>query len=354
MRRISLRIKYMLLILTFALLVPLFFLGFSANHERYKDILYITPNANRNLDVSIVDIEKINEEDFLTTYQVEQEKKIKAIHGNHTVNLRGTNYSYPFVLNYNLVNGGFFTKSAQEQGSKVVVLNEIAAFELFGGNDCIRNEIIVDNLIYTVVGVLNDKDAENKNIYIPITLLNQSPNEFISISNTDISEQFIKAQYKELGITTDYYDFINLNSLSQMIKEKAVVSCILILIMILILIIKLTLYKIVYQYKTLNKLLRKAYLKDLLKKEIKSLGFLIGNFAFSAILIFFIGILGSYIFEVFLKWGDLLTFTMKHINGSFMNNFNSIEMALLYSNIFFVLFLILFSIIAYSFGLDRY
>ena len=94
---------------------------------------------------------------------MEQEKKIKAIHGNHTVNLRGTNYSYPFVLNYNLVNGGFFTKSAQEQGSKVVVLNEIAAFELFGGNDCIRNEIIVDNLIYTVK--LNIK-IENKNIYI--------------------------------------------------------------------------------------------------------------------------------------------------------------------------------------------
>ena len=350
MRRISLQTKYILLILIWILLVPLLFLGFFADHEQYKNALYIVPNSNHTSDVLIEEIEKINEEKFLTTYMVEQEKRIKAIHENHIVQLRGTNYTYPFILNYPLVNGGFFTQLAQEAENKVAVLNEDAAFNMFGGNDCIGNEIIIDNLIYTVVGVLNDKDEDNKNVYIPITLLKQSPNAFVSLLSSDISEEYIKAQYRNLGITTEHYDFVNLNALISMIKEKGILSCILLITIMLIFLVKWAISRGIKQYEIINKLLKKNYLKELLTKEKRFLGLFFGNLVLIATLVYIIGILGLYIFTMFLNWGDLSTFTTKHSNSAFMGIFDSIQKSLVYSHILFVLFLVLLFALTYSFA----
>ncbi|NLM12836.1 MAG: ABC transporter permease [Epulopiscium sp.] len=128
---------------------------------------------------------------------------------------------------------------------------------MFGGNDCIGNEIIIDNLIYTVVGVLNDKDEDNKNVYIPITLLKQSPNAFVSLLSSDISEEYIKAQYRNLGITTEHYDFVNLNALISMIKEKGILSCILLITIMLIFLVKWAISRGIKQYEIINKLLKK-------------------------------------------------------------------------------------------------
>lgn len=331
----------MILIVTFAFFTALFFLGFFVNHGQYKEILYITPNTNHASDASLEEIEKINEEDFLTTYTVEQEKKIKAIHGNHIVNLRGTNYSYPFVLNYNLIKGGFFTKSAQEQKHKVVVLNEIAAFELFGGNDCIGNELTMDGYIYTVVGVLDDEDEDHKNIYVPITFMKELPNEFISRLSEDVSEEYVKTEYKNIGITTDYYQFINIGLRSKMIQERAVISCILILIVILIWIMKFTAQNLQVQYSTLGELLKQHYLRNIVISEIKFFALFIGKAVFIVLLIPGLYLLGTRGLEIYLSWRDLSAVETGNIYGSFINHFDFIETALFYSNIFFVSFLIL-------------
>jgi len=344
----------MLFILTLTLLVPLIFIGFFQDYEQYNDIVLIIPNSNYTVDVPIEKIEKVNEEKFLTTYLVEQEKKIRAIHEHHLVSIKGTNYAYPFVLNYNIVNGGFFPKSSQVQESKVAVLNENAAFNIFGGNDCIGNEIIIDRFIYRVIGVINDKDKKNKNIYIPITLLNQSPKVFVALLDRDISEGYIKAQYKNLGITTDYYDFINLNSLTLMIKEKAIASCAFMLIILLLLQIKWVIHRLTNQYMIFRRLLIKNYLRELFRKEAKIFGVLIGHFGLIVALIYFIVLLVMYTFEMFLKWKDLSAFFIINCSGSHsMNIFTSIEKSLIYSNILFILLLILFFTLIYSFILYK-
>lgn len=201
------KIKFFIVILVF--LVFGFIMYFKTSDNNYKNRLYIHQKTNNSLNISKEKIEDVNKNKFLLTYESTQSKIVTAINSKQQVFLKDINYSYILVMDYRVLAGSFFTKAMQEQNNKLVVLNEFCAFKLFGGIDIINNEVIIDDEIYFVVGVIDDYDTKSLNIYTTNEFENASYSfvAFIDKEN-NVNEQFIKNQLKEIGITSDNYKFI--------------------------------------------------------------------------------------------------------------------------------------------------
>ena len=106
------------------------------------------------------------------------------------MNIRGTTPSYYEINGLQLAAGRFLKNSDLINSSRVCILGPSALDALVGYTDCVGEEISLDGLRYTIVGVLGKSDSlmysgygENT-IYIPFTaLIRQFPDMSGSIDN---------------------------------------------------------------------------------------------------------------------------------------------------------------------------
>jgi putative ABC transport system permease protein len=111
----------------------------------------------------------------IKTYQVNSEK---ARSDSPVV---GVSSTYPTIQNLELLQGSFFLTDDERANSQVCVLGIVAKQKLFGFGDVLKQQIKVNDIWFTVVGVLADAMVEqqefegvkvqnpNNDIYIPIT-----------------------------------------------------------------------------------------------------------------------------------------------------------------------------------------
>jgi putative ABC transport system permease protein len=76
---------------------------------------------------------------------------------NWFVQIQGTNEKFPFIRNWKVDRGDFFTDSDVRSAERVIVLGKTVADKLFPGMDPIGQMIRVRNLPFRVVGVLTAK-----------------------------------------------------------------------------------------------------------------------------------------------------------------------------------------------------
>jgi putative ABC transport system permease protein len=112
---------------------------------------------------------------LVKTYQVNSEKA----RGDSRV--LGVSSTYPIIQNLKLLQGSFFLTADEEANAQVCVLGIVAKQKLFGFGDVLNQQIKVNDVWFTVVGVLADAMVEkqefegvkvqnpNNDIYIPIT-----------------------------------------------------------------------------------------------------------------------------------------------------------------------------------------
>ena len=93
----------------------------------------------------------------------------------------GVSSTYAAIQNLKLLDGSFFLPADEESNAQVCVLGIVAKQKLFGFGDVLDQQIKVNDIWLTVVGVLADSAAEkqefqgvkvenpNNDIYIPIT-----------------------------------------------------------------------------------------------------------------------------------------------------------------------------------------
>jgi len=180
---------------------------FYLNPATHDTLLLITPKSASQRGVSPDAIEDINGKKLMITYISEESATAQAVNSNAGVTLRATNYTHPHVMRLVMKSGGFFTIAHQEQSSKTAVLNEKAAFDLFGGVDIVGKELTIGNDRYRVVGVISDED-DTLHVYIPVTLRQQSrPNSFAVRLDDNVSEALVKNELKQIGVTDSSYDF---------------------------------------------------------------------------------------------------------------------------------------------------
>jgi len=111
----------------------------------------------------------------IKTYQVNSEK------ARSDSRVLGVSSTYPIIQNLQMLQGSFFLAADEEANAQVCVLGIVAKQKLFGFGDVLGQQIKVNDIWFTVIGVLADAAVEkqefegvkiqnpNNDIYIPIT-----------------------------------------------------------------------------------------------------------------------------------------------------------------------------------------
>ena len=256
------KVRLFMLVILISLLGVLAGISLYADGKRVPDVLFITPKQPINTAIDDQKIEDKNGEDFLLTYETNNAGSIKALNNNYEVILKGTNYLYPYIMRNRIVAGSFFSKEAQKENKKLAVLNKKAAFDIFGNLDITNAEIKIDGEVFTVIGVIDDSNKKNRNVYIPVYYSEKSIDSFAALINSQekTPEAALENKLKQFNIDNNRYNFCNLNSFTDNMSLRFSLSLKLFLLVILI-------YALIQCFKTvIGKLSR-------LKKQSEQLDF---------------------------------------------------------------------------------
>ena len=187
-------------------------------------IIFIPRQDGR--DLSLHDLQEIEESRFPLAYGVEKDQTTQALQKSHAVTLWATNGFYAQILQLPLLSGSYFTPEAIIQSSRTAALNRLAAFNLFGGNACIGEEITLNHDAYTITGVIEDGDTQNANVYIPITCLTpaKSPNTVFVQETAGASLAYMLSILSSAGISETSHRAIRLGDLSRMVQERTLLG----------------------------------------------------------------------------------------------------------------------------------
>lgn len=177
--------------------------------ESLNDHRFLTADENSFMDVT---------SEVLLTYEKRQSGNINALNVNRTVQLVGTNHTYPFVMGKQMIHGRFFSRDALVYRHQVAVLNEIAAFEFFGTTQASGNRLEINGDIYSVAGVIADGN-ENAMVYVPATIIGGQI-EALAANLAFNTEEHIVNVWRQLGIIDTHYDFVNLGTIRQVIQDR--------------------------------------------------------------------------------------------------------------------------------------
>lgn len=112
---------------------------------------------------------------LVKTYQINSDK------ARTDSRVLGVSSTYPIIQNLKMLQGSFFLESDEKANAQVCVLGTVAKQKLFGFGDVLNQQIKINDVWMTVVGVLADTVLEktefegvkvqnpNNDIYIPIT-----------------------------------------------------------------------------------------------------------------------------------------------------------------------------------------
>ncbi len=228
MKVISLRSKTRILlwILAAAFLVGLLVEALSVRMLDREDILLITPISSNSSSINAERLEEINGDHFLLSYEILTRENLRALNANSEVTLRKTNYVYHHMMGFKMLTGSFFTEEDQKRKQKAAVLNEAAAYAMFGSIDVCGRKVILDQGEYIVVGVIDDrKDAEGRdseqdqvyNVYIPASVSDQAPYSFAVQLNNTMTVAQVKNECKELTVPESGYQYIHFGNLAGLV-----------------------------------------------------------------------------------------------------------------------------------------
>ncbi|MCD8150334.1 MAG: ABC transporter permease [Clostridiales bacterium] len=122
---------------------------------------------------------------------------VKYSSDSDEITVYGTTPSYYDVEELNLVLGRFLKTTDVDNNNYICVINETTATDLIGYLDCVGEEISLDGMKFTIVGVLEDNDSSLTSVfssgsmvaYIPYTTLLR----LSSSVSTDITEFYVSA-----------------------------------------------------------------------------------------------------------------------------------------------------------------
>jgi len=196
-------------------------------------------------------------------------ESVFAINSSQNVVLIGTNHNFPFVMNFNISHGRFFREDAVRYNHRVAVLNERAAFELFGTTEATGNEMTIRGAPYIVIGVINDGINDRVNVYVPATLLGNTTETIAANLNLSpaINDITILNEWRHMGITRSQYDFVNFYTLRVVIRDRVVLAFAVFAATFLLVGLVKIFNAIGGQISALRHLAREVYFGELFKKS---------------------------------------------------------------------------------------
>lgn len=189
----------MLWLSTAVLFTVLLALPSVVRNERWDHLVLVAPVAVNVARLSGEQLEKLNGDPFLISYEIESETHVRSLNTGTAATLNATNASYPFLTGYQMIKGSFFTEKDQKEKRRLAVLNRAVAVELFGSTDICGNEITLKEERFTVIGVIEDSGGiKRKEKKIRICIPASSADE------KDPASFFIKTQQNGDEIQANY------------------------------------------------------------------------------------------------------------------------------------------------------
>jgi len=236
-----------------------------------RDLLLVFPIEINLLKIDINRIEDFIEGEFLLTYEIPGSDRVSLSTGECMVTLIGTNSCYSRVLGLPMIEGSFFSARDWEGKQRQAVLNEKAAFDLFGSSHVAGNRFKIRNETWLVAGVINDRDEDRCRIYVPSSLKGGGADAFLALISGGIDEAYVRNSLKILGIQEAAYNFFNFGTITDLLWERAIVISLLLFALLFLSLLKPLAYKFKAAFAVLREGLEHNYIGQIIKENRKSI-----------------------------------------------------------------------------------
>lgn len=163
---------------------------------------------------------------------------------NWSTTVAGTNADYLFIRNYEIIEGRNFLPEDQKNSTKVAIIGNTVATELFGDMDPINKTIRIGNVPFKVIGLLKMKGENGMGmdqddlVFIPITTaqkkvfgtdfpgtvkminIKAQSEETLSIAESDITD-ILRRRHNIGKNQEDDFEIRNLAEMQETIKSSA-------------------------------------------------------------------------------------------------------------------------------------
>jgi len=258
------KLSLLLLLLTFALIVLCSFYV----SKTPDSLVFATPKSNDTIGLSGAKIEDMNDDGLMLTYTSKKPAALVSNNANFDCNLIRTNYKYPYVTGYPLGTGGFFTKTDQKNTEAVAVLNEFAAFEIFGTTDISGNAFEIEGVIYTVRGIISDGELKTSNVYVPMDE-GEFPQNLIGkadINKASASAELINS-LKINGISENEYNIIPTADIHKLFYQKLKVGALAIAMGLLVILLDTIISNFKKSVANIHSSMQVEYISDIVKNH---------------------------------------------------------------------------------------
>jgi hypothetical protein len=190
--------------------------------------LLISPLDLHSPRFGVHGVEQFCKDAFLMTYEIKTPASAGAVRGvtGKQVIAIATNSCYPLIMGYRTVRGAFFTERAWDDGDRHVVLNEAAAWGLFGSIGIDGRTLSVNGGIFLVTGVLDDEYDEEV-IYLPSSIGDSSGSKrtaasFMALLGAErgVTKAYAEHALKALGIQSAQFGFTDLADIERTYWER--------------------------------------------------------------------------------------------------------------------------------------
>ena len=314
------KLKPVLWLFAVALLAGLLSISIFVKTLDCEDLLLVVPDSSNSSQINAKQLEEINGDSFLLTYEILSKESLRAIHANYDITVRKTNYTYPFIMNYRLINGSFFTEEDQKEKKKVAILNQTAAYAMFGNIDICGRKVNINQEEFTVLGVVQDsddkahkdnkdqEDDERGNVYIPAACSGENPASFIIQLSGDLTESIAKNEYKGIIVAENEYVTISFKTITEFVYGLSIIGIKIAVISVLLLIFKKNQDRLRESVKNLRKLSRGFYIRELFRHYPQKIWKAAGQIIVMLLMTFLILNLVFSFIEDYIQWNDSVSF----------------------------------------------
>ncbi|GHU08291.1 hypothetical protein FACS1894151_03950 [Spirochaetia bacterium] len=210
-----------------ALLIPVFFAGKEEHRGGYRNLLLVVPSeigGSPRLDIQ--KIEDLCEDELLLCYEIPEAAKASFSDAlsqtEYAVTLVGVNSSYPHIMGLSPAEGSFFSKQAWDEKKRHAVLNEQAAFTIFGSEKITGSRLKTGGETWIVSGVIRDGDDEHCRIYVPSSVRGGEAVSLMALLDPRRGklESYAKDILKSLGLQENAFTLYNLETQSRLLLER--------------------------------------------------------------------------------------------------------------------------------------
>ena len=125
------------------------------------DDVYVLSFTQKNKHFQISDISFAEDNDYCFTFTKYLYPEVSNGFRAEKATVIATNDNYLFFSGMKIRSGGFFNSFHENRKMAVAVLNEEAAYKMFGNYNCIGENVFLNHISFTVIGIVKERDYED-------------------------------------------------------------------------------------------------------------------------------------------------------------------------------------------------